>query len=168
MVDIVFLILLVVHITTIVAWLGGAVLFVSVVSPSLGNMSPAARGEFITSALPRYFRFVTGSSITAIVAGLLLYAYITQAATSLAPSGSGLISIQIGVVLGLVALIVLFGVAMPAGRKLVTLTKEMAKTSDEKMGGQAANLQKRIVMGGRLGVALLTLTLILMVVGAEI
>jgi len=168
MTDSLFLVLLIVHVTSIVAWLGGAVLFISVVSPSLRNISPAARGEFITSALPRYFRFVTGSSITAIVAGLMLYGYITSAATSPSPSSNSLISIQIGAVLGLVALIILFGVAMPAGRKLVTLTKEMAKTSDEKMGGQAANLQKRIVMGGRLGVALLTLTLILMVVGAEI
>ncbi len=168
MADIIFLVLLIVHVITVVAWLGGAVLFVSVVSPSLRNMSPGARSEFITSALPRYFRFVTGSSLAAVVAGLLLYVFMTSPAYSRPPSDPSLLSIQIGAVLAIVALIVLFGWAMPAGRKLVTLTKEMAKTPDEKMGGQIASLQKRIVMGGRLGVTLLTLTLILMVVGAEI
>jgi len=168
MADILFLVLLIAHVTSVVAWLGGAVLFVSVVSPSLRNMSPGARGEFITSALPRYFQFIRGSSITAVVAGILLYAYEALAATSLLPSSSGQISIQIGIVLAIVALIVLFGVVMPAGNKLVTLTKEMAKTPDEKMTGQMANLQKKINMGARLGIALLTLTLILMVVGTEI
>ncbi len=166
MVDIVFLVLLITHITSVVAWLGGAILFVSVISPSLRNISPGATGEFITSALPRYFMFIRGSSITAVVAGALLYAYEALAATSLLPSSSGQISIQIGIVLAIVALIVLFGVAMPAGNKLVTLTKAMAKTPDEKMTGQMANLQKKITMGARLGIALLTLTLILMVVGA--
>ncbi len=168
MVDILFLVLLVAHITAVVAWLGGAILFVSVVSPSLRSMSPASRSEFVTSALPRYFNFIRASSITAVVAGLILYFYISQAATSLAPSSSGWIPIQIGIGLAIVALIVVFGVAMPAGTKLVTLSKQMAKAPDEKTVGEIARLQRKLTMGARLGIVILTVTLILMVLGAEI
>src|SRR5438445_12471124 len=70
-----FLVLLVLHIGAIVAWMGGAALFVSVIIPSLSKMSPASRVEFIMSALPGYLRFITGSSILAIIAGLILYGY---------------------------------------------------------------------------------------------
>src|SRR5205814_5621763 len=77
MADALFLVLLILHIGAIVAWMGGAALFVSVIIPSLSKMSPASRAEFIQSALPRYLRFITGSSILAITAGLILYGYIT-------------------------------------------------------------------------------------------
>ena len=168
MVDIVFLVLLILHIGSIVAWMGGAALFVSVISPSLRSMSPAARGEFVASSMPRYMRFITGSSITAVVAGLALYAYITQVATSLAPSSSGLIYVQAGVVLALIAIIILFAVSMPTARKLAALAKQSGGASGEGAGAQLAALQKRLTMGARLGLALLMLTLILMISGASI
>ena len=53
MTDIIFLTLLTLHIVTVVAWVGGALLFISVIFPSLRNMSPASRGEFMASTLPR-------------------------------------------------------------------------------------------------------------------
>ncbi len=167
MVDVVFLVLLVFHITAIVAWMGGGVLFISVVSPSVRSMSPSARSEFVKSTLPRYFRFISVSSITAIVAGLLLYGYIFQSAT-LAPTSSGLIYVQAGAVLGLLALVMVLGYAMPAGRKLVSLTNQTAKAPSENMEGQIASLQRRLTMGARLGVVLLGLTLVLMILGVEL
>ena len=168
MTDIIFLILLVFHITAIVAWMGGGVLFVSVVTPSLRDMSPSSKSEFIRSTLPRYFRFITGSSITALIAGLILYGYITVAATSLAPTSSGQIYIQVGAVLGLISLIFVLGFAMPAGRKLVSLTNQTAKAPSENMEGQMASLQRRLAMGARLGVVLLGITLVLMILGVEL
>jgi uncharacterized membrane protein len=168
MTDILFLTLLVIHVSSIVAWMGGAALFVSVITPSLRTMSPAARGEFVTATLPRYFRFVGGSSITAVVAGLVLYGYITQAATSLAPIGSGQISLQIGVIIALVALIVLFGLGMPAGRKMVSLAKQMGKGPSDDLAAQLALQQRKAAMASRLGLALLGVTLILMILGAEL
>src|SRR5437867_8277258 len=101
MVDIVFLVLLVLHVAAIVAWMGGGVLFLSVISPSIDNMSPSSRSEFVKFTLPRYLRFITGTSIIAIVAGIILYGYIIQATGIVAPSSSGLLSIQIGAGLGL-------------------------------------------------------------------
>src|SRR5690348_10319258 len=114
MAEALFLVLLIIHIGAIVAWMGGAALFVSVIIPSLSKMSPASRAEFIQSALPRYLRFITGSSILAILAGLILYGYITQIATAYAPSSSGSIFIQAGATLGLVVLIIALGVVVPA------------------------------------------------------
>lgn len=173
MVDSVFLVLLVLHVGSIVAWMGGAALFISVLAPSLAKMSPASRAEFILSALPRYLRFVGGSSVVAVIAGLLLYAYTTQAATSLAPSSSGLIYVQAGAVLGLAVLIIAFGVMIPSGRKLVSLVGQLSKpqTTPPSEGSAAvtiASLQKRLGMAGRLGVTLLAFALILMVIGASI
>src|SRR5438093_7997799 len=98
MADAVFLVLLVLHVGSIIAWMGGATLFVSVLTPTLRRISPASRGEFVLSIIPSYMRFIKRNSITATITGLALYAYITQITTSLAPSNSDLIFIQVGAV----------------------------------------------------------------------
>jgi uncharacterized membrane protein len=172
MADAIFLVLLVLHVGSIIAWMGGATLFVSVLTPALRRMSPASRGEFILSALPSYMRFIGGSSIAAAVAGLAVYAYITQAATSLAPTSSGLMYIQIGAVVTLIVLLITFGVLIPTSRKLVALLKQSQKqagpSGDDTTSAQVASLQKRLGIAARLGVFLLALTFILMIVGASI
>ena len=172
MADAVFLVLLVLHVGSIIAWMGGATLFVSVLTPALRRMSPAARGEFIVSVIPSYMRFIGGSSIAAAVAGLALYAYITQVVTSLAPSNSGLVYIQAGAVVTIIVLVIAFGVLIPTSRKLVGLLKQSQKQgmpgNDSAMSAQVGSLQKRLGMAARLGVFLLALTFILMIVGASI
>jgi len=172
MADAVFLVLLVLHVGSIIAWMGGATLFVSVLTPALRRMSPASRGEFTVSVIPSYMRFIGGSSIAAAVAGLALYAYITQSATSLAPSNSGLFYIQIGAVVTLIVLLIAFGVLIPTSRKLVGLLnqsqKQVAPGGDAAMSAQVGNLQKRLGMAARLGVFLLAVTFVLMIVGASI
>jgi uncharacterized membrane protein len=170
MADAVFLILLILHVGSIIAWMGGATLFVSVLAPALRKMSPASRSEFILSALPQYMRFIGGSSITAAIAGLALYAYITQVATSLEPSGSGTIYIQVGAVVTLIVLLIAFVVLIPTSRKLVQLLKQSqtAQGGDSAISAQVGSLQKRLGMAARLGVVLLAVTFILMVVGASI
>ena len=172
MADVVFLVLLLLHVGSIIAWMGGATLFVSVLTPALRRMSPTSRSEFLLSALPSYMRFIGGSSITAAVAGLALYAYITQVATSLAPSSSGQVYIQIGAVVTLIVLLIAFGVLIPTSRKLVRLLKESQKQvapgGDAATSVQSVGLQKRLGMAARFGVVLLALTFILMIVGASI
>ncbi len=168
MADIVFIVLLVLHVATVVAWMGGALVFVSVVFPSLRGMPPASRGGFMASTLPRYINFASGSSLAATVTGLVLYWYPSQAAPSLAPSGAGLVAIQAGAVLGVMALILMLGVSRPSSMKMVSLSRQMAATPNETVGRQMSSLQRRSVVGGLLGVALLGLSLILMVVGAEL
>ncbi len=168
MADAVFLVLLILHVGSIIAWMGGATLFVSVLTPALRKMSPTSRGEFVVSVIPSYMRFIGGSSIAAAVAGLALYAYITQVATSLAPSGSGGIYIQIGAVVTLIVLLIAFGVLIPTSRKLVGLFKQATPGGDSVISAQVGSLQKRLGMAARLGVFLLAVTFILMIVGANI
>src|SRR5690348_8938106 len=127
MADSVFLVLLILHVGSIIAWMGGATLFVSVLTPALRKMSPASRSEFILSTLPQYMRFIGGSSIAAAVAGLALYAYITQVSASLAPSSSGIIYIQLGAVVTIIVLLIAFAVLIPTSRKLVGLLKQLQK-----------------------------------------
>ncbi len=165
MADPLFLVLIVLHIGAIVAWMGGAALFVSVIIPSLLKMSPASRAEFILAALPRYLRFITGSSILAIIAGLILYGYV-------APSGSAAIYLQAGAVLGLVVLLMALGILIPSGRKLISLVKQTAgpqagPTAQDPTMTQIARLQRRMGLAGRLGITLLGIALVLMIIGAS-
>src|SRR5437667_10583524 len=115
-------------------------------------------------------RFIGGSSIVAAVAGLALYAYITQVATSFAPSSSGLIYIQIGAVVTLIVLLIAFGVLIPTSRKLVALLKQSQKQAlpggDATMSAQVGNLQKRLGMAATFGIVLLAVTFILLIVRA--
>lgn len=166
--DAAFLVLLVLHIGAVVAWMGGAALYVSVILPSLSKMSPASRTEFIQSALPRYLRFISGSSILAIIAGLILYGYVTtQTTSSFALANPGLMYVQAGAILGLVVLIIALGVLVPAGRKFISLTKQ-ASGPPAQPSAEIASLQRRMGIAGRLGVALLGIALILMVIGGSI
>ena len=174
MADIIFLILLALHIGAIVGWMGGAVLFISVVAPSLRRMSPPTRAEFVISTIPAYVRFILGTSVTAVVAGVLLLGYITSMEPSLAPSGSGMVLIQGGALIGLIVLIVAFGLILPTGRKLVSVAKQMKQGTDAQQSPsvevpqQIGRLQKRLSMGGGIGAALLAVALILMIIGTNI
>ena len=174
MADALFLVLLILHIGAIVAWMGGAALFVSVIIPSLSKMSPSSRAEFIHSALPRYLRFITGSSILAILAGLILYGYVTtQTEAAFFLTTPGLYYIEAGAAIGLVVLIIALGILVPAGRKFISLTKqpptpEAQPSTKDSLAAQVAALQKRMGIAGRLGVALLGIALILMIIGASI
>lgn len=166
--DAAFLVLLVVHVGAIVAWMGGAALYVSVILPSLSKMSPASRAEFVQSALPRYLRFITGSSLLAIIAGIILYGYVTtQTTSSFALKDPGLMYVQAGAILGLVVLIIALGVLVPAGRKFISLTKQTSGPPAQPPA-EIANLQKRMGMAARLGLALLGIALILMIIGGSI
>jgi uncharacterized membrane protein len=167
MADPVFIVLLVLHVGAVVAWMGGAALFVSVIMPSLSKISPSSRGEFIQSALPRYIQFSAGSAILAIIAGLALYGYAPQAGPPLAPTSQGSPYIQAGAILGLIVLIIALGIMVPSGRKFVALTKQPIGPQDQKTA-QIAGLQKRMGTAARLGLALLGITLILMIIGASL
>jgi uncharacterized membrane protein len=166
-----FLVLLILHVGAIVSWMGGAIVYNSVIIPSLAKMSPSSRTEFIQSALPRYLRFIGGSAILAIIAGLALYAYITQVATSLAPSDSGAPYVNAGAVLGLILLIIALGLMIPSGRKLVSLMKKAPQGSssdNDPALAQITSLQKRMGITARIALALLGIALILMLVGASL
>ncbi len=166
MADIVFLALLTVHIGSIVAWMGGAALFVSVITPSLGAMSPTARGEFVVATLPRFFRFISGSSTLAVIAGLSLYGYMIISGRPPTPSAQA--SLSAGALIALIALILFYGIGRPAGKKMVGLVKQMAQGPGGDLAGQLAVQQRKAATASRIALALLGITLVMMVIGAGI
>lgn len=187
MADVIFIVLLIIHVGTIVAWLGGAILFSSVIGPAIQKMAPSSRSEFMISVLPRYTNFVAASAVTAIVAGVLLFGYITQYATSLAPSGAGLILLEAGAILGLIAFIIALGVAFPAARRLEAVLKKMRSASQASTqtptqsapdpagagspnpsAGEVMRLSGRLKVGAASTAGVLALTLILMIIGASV
>ena len=169
--DIVFLILLILHVAFIAAWLGGGSLFISIITPGLAQISAGSRREFIVAVLPKYLRYLAIVSIVAVVAGLLLLVYINQVAPSLAPSAGGSPFIAAGALIGLVALIVAFAVVIPTGNKLVAQLRSSGASSTAEPAAPSPlilAIQRRLRAGAGIAVGLLGLALILMVVGASI
>src|SRR5437867_9421048 len=166
MADIVFLALLILHVGSIVSWMGGAVLFVSVITPSIGSMSLSARGEFVTATLPRFFRFIQGSSTLAVLAGLSLYGYMIIANRPPTPSAQA--SLSAGALIAPVALVVFYGIGRPAGKNMLVLVKQMAQGPSCDLAGQRAVQLCKSAIASRIGVSLLGITLVLMIIGAGI
>ncbi|MDA4125448.1 MAG: hypothetical protein OK438_08415 [Thaumarchaeota archaeon] len=144
------------HVASAIGWLGGAVLFISVVTPGLKTLSPPASLEFLVKVAPKVTRFFLGIATATIVFGLALF-------FSLAGSfpGNG---IYIGLSLGLIAYLIALGVTVPTFRKADRLAKEIMA------GGQAgtapaelAATMKRAGMAATIVVILLLLALIFMV-----
>ncbi len=99
----------------------------------------------------------------------------TRPGSDVAATSSGIQAVQIGAIIGLIAILIVLGVILPTGNKLVVLAKswETAGTNSQTGTGTAEStdmqaLQRRLVMARRIGVLLLALTLITMIIGAEI
>jgi hypothetical protein len=174
MADIIFLVLLILHVVFVVAWLGGGVLFVSIITPALVTVSTNSRAEVIVAVLPRYTRFIGLVSTGAIVFGVLLLLYVNEIATSLAPSATGTPFIGVGALFGLIALIIAIAVIIPTGNRLVEALKAVSNSNpgatSEPSGATSAipRLQRRLRSGAGGAVGLLTIALILMLIGASV
>jgi len=146
--------------------MGAAFLFGSVLAPSLSKMEGNARAEFLSKLIPRYTRYVFASSIVAVIFGLALYGYAFTYSRANFPSGSGLIFLQAGAGLGLIALIITLGFVMRAARKLYLLLKSSAPGGEG--GVDITSTQKKVRMGTGIVAGLLLIVLVLMVVGATL
>lgn len=168
--DIIFLALLVIHVGTVVLWMGASVLFVSVLGPSMAKLTGSSRIDLFKAIGSRYERYVVRNATVAIVAGLILYIYINQVATSLAPgSEAGKQWLLVGIVFGLIAYIIGIGVVMRGNRKLMRLINQASagQATDTPSGGMS-QVQRRVAMGAGLQALFLALALLSMVVGANI
>ena len=144
-----------------VSWFGGALLFTTVVTPTLQKLEPSSRIDFIKKVLPRFLKFIGASSGGAVLAGIALYVYVNGFVVSLAPDSSGLIFIQVGAILGLIAFLIAMVVVIPTGRKLVASLSDAKPPPPERV----ARLQARLRMGASAAAGILLVTLILMVAG---
>jgi uncharacterized membrane protein len=168
--DIIFLALLIVHVGTVVLWMGASILYVSVLGPSITKLSPSSRADLMKTIGSAYERYVVWNATIAIAAGLILYGYITQVSKSLAPTSSGLVWIVAGVLFGLVAYIIGIMVVTRSNRKLMRMMSQSTTSSSDSGGasGEMRMVQRRLAVGGSLQALFLLLALLSMVVGANI
>jgi uncharacterized membrane protein len=144
------------HILSGMAWLGGAVLFASVVAPGLRKVSPPARLEFLAKVGPTANRFFVGVATSTIVFGLALLFSFFGSDYSLWPS-----SIIVGFSLGFIAYLTGMVVTVPTLSKAFKLAKDALA-----MGApspQLAVLMKRSGISSGLTAILLVMAVVFMV-----
>lgn len=168
MTDVIFLALLFVHVGTVVLWMGASILFVSVLGPSIARVSGSSRADLYKAIGPRYESYVVRNATIAIIAGLVLYAYITQVATNLAPPDAEKPWLYAGIIFGLAAYIIGIAVVMRDNRGLIKLMNPSGPTTPSAPSDQMTRLQRRVAMGAGLQAAFLALALLSMVVGANL
>jgi uncharacterized membrane protein len=172
--DIIFLALLFAHIGTVVLWMGASILYVSVLGPSMTKLAGSSRADLLKVIGPVYQRYIVTNATIALVAGLILYAYvkgyITHVSSSVALGDSGTPWIQAGIIFGLAAYIIAVAVVTRANGRLVRLIGQVPveQAGTGAPSGEMARLQRRVAMGAGLQAVLLVIALLCMVVGANL
>lgn len=144
------------HVISAMGWLGGAVLFLSVIAPGLRALSPGASLEFLVKVGPKSTRFFIGAATSTIIFGLALF-FALQGDFP----GYG---IYAGVTLGLLAYLTAMLGAVPAFSKADRLAKDML--SNPPSGPPPAEFTGALRRGGislTIIVVLLLLAVIFMV-----
>ena len=137
------------------AWLGGAIIFVSVLIPGLRTLSPAASLEFLTKVGPKSTRFFIGAATATVVFGLALFASLQGDYTS---------GIYVGVALGLIAYAFALAVPVQAFRKAERLAKQMlANPTQGPPPAEFVGAMKRGALGITIVVVILLLAVVFMV-----
>jgi hypothetical protein len=158
----VFVTLRSVHIAVAALWLGAAALLVWFVMPSAANLAP----ELVTRLVRNKMHVFIGSLAgTTALSGLLLYGHLTRFSAASMGSHAG-IAYGIGGAMGLAALII--GGAV-VGRSVAKIAELHASSGESARGSEATAaiqmLGRRAAAAGRVVVALLLATLVLMTLG---
>jgi uncharacterized membrane protein len=150
------------HVFSAICWLGGGMVFVFILSPSLARLSPAARGEFMVKIAPKMVRFLQASAGLTILFGVLLL-YNIGGFGLLSPSSSYGIDLTIGVTFGLLAFFETEFVTAPMQLKVVRLLRDMQAEGQHQPPPELPNAVRRASLAAVLAVVLLILTSIFMV-----
>lgn len=125
------------HIISAMGWLGGAILFVSVIAPGLRSISPMASLEFLAKVGPRATRFFIGAATSTIIFGLLLlFSFSVDFGWKL----------DAGITIALIAYVIALVVTVPSFRKADRLAKEALASGQA--GPPNPELPKAIKRGG--------------------
>jgi hypothetical protein len=142
--------------------------FGMVIGPSLGQLSPPARGEFFVKVGPRFVRYIEIFSFVTLLFGVAAVAVLADGDYSLfSPSTTLGLCISTGAVLALVAVALAITVIVPSTKKIVKITESLMKNP----GPPPPELQvaaKRLRVGSVTGMILLIIVTILMVAGATL
>lgn len=153
------------HIGSVILWFGSSVTFVMAVYPSLGSLNQDESRSYLHSFLPRFSRLLGGAAVSAAVAGILLFGYVTSVTTSMTPTGWRFVFVSIGALLGLIAAFLTLGVALPLASRFLNPGSQVAN------GPKYSVLDEATMIGGLNGVmrsvvVILSLVFVLMVMGA--
>jgi uncharacterized membrane protein len=150
------------HIVSAMGWLGGAIFFLSAVSPGVKTFTPPASLEFLTKVGPKQVRFFAGAATATIIFGLGLLFATFGTDFSTWPS-----YIEAGFGLGLIAYLIALLVTIPTFRKLDKIAHQMIANPQ---GGppppEFAKYLKRANMAAMVVVLILLLALAFMVSSA--
>ena len=150
------------HIVSGMGWLGGAIFFLSAVSPGVKTFTPPASLEFLTKVGPKQVMFFAGAATATIIFGLgLLFA------TFGTDLSTWPMYIETGFGLGLIAYLIAILVTIPTFRKLDKIAHQMIANPQ---GGppppEFATYLKRSNMASIIVVLILLLALVFMVSSA--
>lgn len=120
-------VLLIWHVGSIIVWLGGSLTFAFALSPSLRSLDDANRKTLFCAFFPKYSKLLGLSSGSAILAGAILYSYLSTVDIAHVPNSLGFIFLTIGAILGLIATIITLGGILPQGSKLLKILTSGSK-----------------------------------------
>jgi uncharacterized membrane protein len=155
------------HVLSAIGWLGGALLFVSALSPGLRTLSPGSNAEFTVKVLPRIMRYVQAAIGLTLLFGLLaLYFMFATDFGMLSTTAQGL-DIEVGAGLGLLTAALANVLTFPAFRKIIGFTKEMLKGGPQTAPPDMQKYIKRARYGSIAASVLLLIVLAFMVAAAS-
>lgn len=105
------------HMISVYTWLGMSWVFAFVILPALQTTSQEKRSPILRLMLPSFSRMISAASVSALVAGALLFGYVSSVGAYKATSGWNLFFIIVGAVMGIVAAILTLGVLAPLVNK---------------------------------------------------
>jgi hypothetical protein len=134
-------------------------------------MNGDGRVNFIRSFFPRFLKLFGGSSISAVIAGTLLFAYLESTNSPYLPTGWRFVFISIGAVMGIVAATLSLGVILPMGYRLLRVvspdpTNPLEVRPDRTSFVKEEDILNVIYSSISSVVAMLTIAFIMMVMAA--
>jgi uncharacterized membrane protein len=154
------------HIFSAVGWFGGLLTFRLVMTPLMPKFSAPTRGELVMKLFPNFVKTVVSFAGMTGLFGILLalvLSYEEPAMFSVA-----LPRLTVGASLALAVFLLGLFVSLPSVNKMSKLLSEMQAKGEKQPPPEFGRLQKRVGRIANIGVAFLILTLVFMVLAAEL
>ncbi|MHB8568180.1 MAG: hypothetical protein ACYC7D_14985 [Nitrososphaerales archaeon] len=179
MADLIFIILLTLHVGGVITWTGSSVMYSLVIGPSLAKTDVAElKPEFAISMFSKISKFITAASIITLLAGFFLFDYISTVATYILPAGPRILFIYAGAMLGFAAFVLTLAAVMPTTNRIIKILRSRVLIETSSSSGKVALVSARRVeimnsahalrSGLAASSAILLLVFVLMILGTNL